>query len=158
MLSDVFINQIRFALPNGEYHFDIDITDVNEPSESYHLQQAFAMNVKADESHFSDLLFLDSYQPAASNNIFAKSGYELVPMVSSGSYYFPEGIDKISFYVELYNADKAAGKGEPYIIKYYLRDANTQEALTGFSSFIRKNAEAVQPVLSSFSIDKLQNR
>ena len=90
--AEVYINQVRFPLGKGDYTLVLDIKDIHESSETYHFEQEFTIELGDAEPATSDLLFLDSYTPAKEGSIFAKSGYDLVPMVSSGSYYFNENL------------------------------------------------------------------
>lgn len=154
--AEAYINQVRFPLEKGKYILVLDITDINDPTETYHFEQEFTLELGGTEPVTSDLLFLDSYTPAKEGSVFAKSGYDLVPMVSSGSYYFNEAVSKLSFYVELYNTKDALGEDEPYILKYYLKNASTNEVLNKYASFAKKTSSSVEPVLASFNIEKLK--
>lgn len=151
----VYISQTRFPLSKGNYNMLIDLKDINDPSEVYHLEQNIDMKLGGESLQTSDLIMLDSYTPSSDENIFSKSGYDLVPMVSSGSHYFTEGVDDLSFYMEIYNTDKALGKDEPYVVKYFLKNADNNQVLNDYASFSRKKATPVQPVLATFNIADL---
>lgn len=154
--AEAYINQVRFPLAKGNYTMTLDIKDINDPNETYHLEQEFKMHTGGSEPTTSDLLFLDSYSPASESSIFAKSGYDLVPMVSSGSYFFSESLNNLSFYVELYNADESVGKNQPYVIKYYLQNADNGQVLNKYASFSKKTAGPVLPLLAGFNIENLK--
>ena len=154
--AEVYINQIRFPLEKGNYILVLDIKDINDPAESYHFEQEFTLELGGSDPTTSDLLFLHSYSPAKEGSVFAKSGYDLVPMVSSGSYYFNEAVPTLSFYVELYNTKDVLGENEPYIVKYYLQNTSTGEVLNKYASFAKKTSSTVEPVLASFNIEHLK--
>ena len=154
--AEAYINQVRFPLEKGSYIMTLDIKDLNDPNETYHLEQEFKMHTGGSEPTTSDLLFLDSYSPASESSIFAKSGYDLVPMVSSGSYFFNESLNNLSFYVELYNADESVGENQPYVIKYYLQNADNGQVLNKYASFSKKTAGPVLPLLAGFNIENLK--
>lgn len=154
--AEAYINQVRFPLEKGTYTLVLDIKDINDPSEFYHFDQEFTIELGGADPTTSDLLFLDSYTPAKEGSIFAKSGYDLVPMVSSGSYYFNEAVSTLSFYVELYNTVDALGEDQAYILKYYLENTSNGEVLNKYASFAKKTSSKVEPVLASFNIEKLK--
>ncbi|WP_417591990.1 GWxTD domain-containing protein [Owenweeksia hongkongensis] len=154
--AEAYINQVRFPLEKGKYILVLDIKDINDPEETYHFEQEFTLELGDAEPTTSDLLFLDTYTPAKEGSVFAKSGYDLVPMVSSGSYYFNEAVSTLSFYVELYNTKDVLGENEPYILKYYLKNASTNKVLNKYASFAKKTSSTVEPVLASFNIEKLK--
>lgn len=154
--AEAYINQVRFPLATGNYTLVLDIKDINDETESYHFEQEFEMKTGGAKPTTSDLLFLDSYSKADEKSVFAKSGYNLVPMVSSGSYYFNEAVNNISFYVELYNTNEKLGENTPYVIKYYLKDANTGKVLNKYASFAKKTSGDVLPLLSGFNIKNLK--
>ncbi len=154
--AEAYINQVRFPLSKGTYTLVLDIKDINDPAETYHIEEEFTLELGGTEPTTSDLLFLDSYTPAKEGSVFAKSGYDLVPMVSSGSYYFNEAVSTLSFYIELYNTSDALGDEQPYLVKYYLQNASTNEILNKFASFSKKTSNKVEPLLASFNIEKLK--
>ena len=154
--AEAYINQVRFPLSKGDYTLVLDLKDINEESETYHFEQDFSMQTGGSEPSTSDLLFLDSYSPAKEGSVFAKSGYDLVPLVSSGSYYFNEAVTNLSFYVELYNTDEVLGENQPYLIKYYLKNADNGKVLNKYASFAKKTSGPVLPLLSGFNIENLK--
>lgn len=154
--AEAYINQVRFPLPKGDYTLILDLKDIHEKSEAYHDEQDFSMHTGGPEPATSDLLFLDSYSPATEGSVFAKSGYDIVPMVSVGSYYFNEAITNISFYIEIYNTDEALGEKQPYLVKYYLQNADNGEVLSKYASFTKKTSGPVLPLLSGFNIESLK--
>ncbi len=154
-IAGTYVNQTRMPLDNGEYNIVIDIEDVNEAEESYQLFQGLTIDIGGTSPKASDLVVLDSYTPSSEGSIFSKSGYDLVPMVNSGSYYFTEATEKISFYLEIYNTQHYLGEKEPFMVKYYIKHADKPGPIPSMASFSKKEASAVQPVLTGFNIAKL---
>ncbi|MEQ9262838.1 MAG: GWxTD domain-containing protein [Owenweeksia sp.] len=154
-VQNVFIQQERFLLDPGTYTLVMELEDIHDSTEHYTIDHEIKVRPITEKASASDFLMLDSYKPASEKNKYAKSGYELIPMVSSGSYYFPENIDKLSFYLELYNLDQSLGEGESYLLKYYIESSDNGQALDKYASFAKKQASGVQPVLASFSIGEL---
>jgi GWxTD domain-containing protein len=150
-----YVNQTRFPLPNGEYDIVMDIQDVNEAEEVYQLEQGLTIDIAGTAPKTSDLVMLDSYSKADESSIFSKSGYDLVPLVNSGSHYFTESTEKISFYTEIYNTQKHLGENEPLLIKYYIKERDKAGPIPGMASFTKKESGAVLPVLTGFNISTL---
>lgn len=151
----VFIQQERFPLANGKYTLLMDLFDINNPEQKHSLKQNIEVFLGVDELSVSDLTFLDHYTEAKENSPYAKSGFDLIPLVSSGVNYFPESIEKISYYTEIYNLSKQIGDGEAYILKQYIENADNGKISDQHASLSRKKAGLVQPVLSGFSIKEL---
>ena len=155
IITDAFIHQSRLAVAQGNIDLVIDIKDINEPEETYHFEQPLKVNFNLESISSSDIIMLEDYRPAEGAGVFSKSGYELIPLVNSGTAYFPEELNKISFYTEFYNTDKQLGRDEPFILKYYLRDQVKQQDLNEYASFARHNTGSVTPLLASFNIEEL---
>lgn len=154
-ISRFLLHQQRFPLAAGEYTVKLDIIDINEAEETYSFAPTISLNLKENQVAASDVLFLESYGPATQGSAYSRSGFDIIPIITSGSYFFPEGEDKLSFYCELYNLDQKLGDNQPYLLKYYLEDAETGTPLNQFASFSKKTTTAVQPVLASFNIAEL---
>ena len=128
---------------------------MNDTAEHYSIKQQIEVESLSDQTNSSDLLILDSYKQADEQSKFTKSGYELIPMVSSGTYYFPQALNKLSFYLELYNLSQQLAEGEPYLLKYYIENSDNGEPLNEYASVSKKNASKIQPVLAAFNIKDL---
>lgn len=154
-LAQVYINQVRLPVEPGTYTLSIDLQDLNEPEEKYHIEQGIETALGGEEVAASNIMFLESYSKADAKSQFSKSGYDLVPWVNSGSYYFPQSVDRLNFYMEIYNTAQRLGEDEDYLVKYYLRDADNQQVLNDYASFAKKKAGEVEPILASFNIENL---
>ncbi len=155
-LGQVLVNQVRFALDKGTYTMDLKVQDVNHPEEVYNINNdTLDVGLGGTDLTFSDLVFLDSFSKAKKPSEFSKSGYDLVPMVSSGNYYFSEQNKQLAFYTEVYNSDVAFGADGVFAVKYYIKDYNSQEAIFSFASLSKKSSAKVTPVLANFNIEKL---
>ncbi|MDZ7847253.1 MAG: hypothetical protein U5L96_11015 [Owenweeksia sp.] len=146
-LGQVFIHQLRFPVNSGTYLVRFDLVDVNDPSETYQVSQTITTHLGGNELMTSELLLLDSYKKAEEKNAFTRSGYNLIPQITSGTPYFNDSVNQISFYSEIYNTQQSLGDGEPYLVKYYLKDADRNQVLQAYGSFSRKKASQVEPVL-----------
>lgn len=147
-----FIDQQRIALPNGKYDFEIVIADQNSGKAPFQFHQELEVDYPADAVSISDIELLESFTKAEQPGILTKSGFDMVPYVSD---YFPDNLDKISFYCEVYNSDKALGPDGKYLVNYYIEQYEKGQMLGKFKSFARHSAKPVNVVLSEFNISEL---
>ena len=154
-VSEAFIHQSRLSVPQGDIKLMIDITDINEPDETYHFEQPIKVDFDLNSITSSDIIMLEDFHRSDGTGVFSKSGYELIPLVSSGTAYFPEELTKISFYTEFYNTDKQLGSDQPFVLRYYLRDQVKDKDLNEYASFAKHQAGTVTPLLASFNIENL---
>lgn len=155
-IKESLLHQQRFLLEPGPYRFEIDIEDINDADEWYSFKPELELNLQADSLSSSDLLFLEHYEKSSGENSqYVRSGYELLPIITSGTPFFPAATEELSFYLEIYNLDKTLGQAAPYLLKYYLQDALEQKTLNAYAGFKRKKASTVEPVLATFNIADL---
>jgi len=148
-----FIDQQRYPLENGMYDVEITIADKNV-SAGKPLVTKMPINIRFPENVISnsDIQLLESYTKAVQPTAITKSGYDLVPYVST---YFPENATKLKFYAEFYNAKKVLGEGQKIILSYFIENYETRTKLTDYSAFSKQNANEVNIVLAEFNIASL---
>lgn len=148
-----FLDQQRYLLANGDYDMEITISDKNKPSETPLLTKlAVSIRFPDDVISTSGIQLLESYTKALTPGALTKSGYDLIPYVSS---FFPENVSKLKFYTEIYNAKKIAGEGQKIILSYFIESFETKTKLTDFSAFSKQNANDVNILLTEFNIETL---
>lgn len=148
-----FLDQQRYVLANGEYEMALSITDRNKPgAKPFNAKVPVKVNFLDDRISISDMQLLESYTKSANPGVLTKSGYDLVPYVST---FYPENIDKIKFYAEVYNAKKILGEGQKMIISYYLETYENKKALADFGAFSKQTANDVNILLAEFNAEKL---
>lgn len=147
-----FIDQQRIALPNGSYNFEIEMQDKNSDAPPFRSMQAIEIKYPETEVTVSDIEMIESFAKAEEANILTKSGYNLIPYVSD---FYPGNVNKISFYVELYNTDKILGENQKYLVNYFIESNETGFALNRFRGFARQTTAPVNVILSEFNIEKL---
>lgn len=145
----------RLALAPGDYTMKIEIVDLYNEAETITLKHDLTVAVNRNQLQASNILILDSYTPTTDIKPGSKWGYTLVPIVPIGTYFIPEQIDKMPFYLEIANADSVLGADEIFIAKYYIFDNTRKVLLNKYASFQKLNAATVNPILNTFAIDKL---
>ena len=148
-----FIDQQRFSLANGNFIVEISISDKNNPSEKPFVT-SFPVTVSfpADRVSISDIQALESYTKSTIPSVLTKNGFELITYVST---FYPENINKIKFYAEIYNSKNIIGDGEKIVLNYFLESFENKVKLNDYSSFLKQQANDVNVLLAEFNIEKL---
>lgn len=152
-----FVQQARLALKIGTYDMRLRIRDIFDAAEDYALEHSVSVTFNSAKVQLSDVQMLDSFQKSTGPNPLSKSGYDLIPLVPDGIYYYGPDVEKLSFYAEVYNA-ATLGADEPYMVKFYLEDFEKRRVLNTYSGFQKfKSNVPVAPLLRTIGIKDLPN-
>lgn len=149
-----FIDLQRIAIPEGVYNFDLIVHDNYgaDTIPNFKMSDIVSVNMPENEIALSGIQLLEAFKEKENDNIFVKSGYECIPYVSD---FYPEEVDYLRFYVELYNAAKELGPLEDFLFLVKIEQQNTQKALRDFSSFMKEKALNVNVFLKEINISTL---
>ena len=115
-IDGFFMDIQRYSLANGEYQMEVSIEDANNRKEKpLKINETIVIDFP-ETICFSSIIALEDYKP--SNAATAKNGYDLIPMIMP---YYPESINRLSFYAEIYNTKKVLGENEKYLINTYIK-------------------------------------
>jgi GWxTD domain-containing protein len=148
-----FLDQQRYPLINGNYDMEISIADKNTPQKQPFITTLpVVINFPDDKITMSEVQLLESYTKSINPGTLTKSGYDLVPYVSS---FFPENINALKIYSEIYNVKKILGEGQKVLISYFLESYESKVKLNDYSAFSKQAANNVNILLTEFNIEKL---
>ena len=147
-----FVDQQRFAIPNGTYNFEIQLADKNKNVPSLPYSQSIAIDFPAEKPSFSGIELVKSYTKAPVSSALTKSGFDLVPYTFT---FYPETEPKIIFYCELYNIGKVFGQDQKFLLSYYLESFESNIKLNSYSRVKKEAAKEVNVLLSEISIENL---
>lgn len=147
-----FIDQQRYSLSNGNYEFEIQIWDKNSKEKPFINIQPLVIEFPADQVTVSGIQLIGSYEKADTTGVMTKNGYNLMPYIFT---FFPEKINKITFYSEIYNTEKVVGTGQKYLLSYYLEAAGQNKPLAKYVVHKKETAMPVNVLFSEFSISDL---
>ncbi len=148
-----FIDQQRFSLPNGKYSMEISISDKNNSSVAPFVNSVpVEINLSSENISISDVQFLESYSKSSTSSMITKSGFDLVPYVST---FFPENIKQIKFYTEIYNTKKVLGEDQKLLVTYSIESYQSNVRLNNFSAFSKQKSSEVNILLSELNIESL---
>ena len=136
-----FIDQQRYSLPNGEYVLELKITDANDSKPGFVSKIPVIIQfLPSDSLSISDIHLVDKATKAEKMSPITKSGYDLIPKVSS---VFPKSDETLTAYFEIYNANKHLGDKQKYLANYYLLNTETQQKVNSTFGFKRFEASKV---------------
>lgn len=153
--SPVFLDNQRYAIPNGNYTIELTIIDNFNPKQKpFILKQTVLLAYNSTEIQCSSISILESYKKSEVPGPLTKSGYNLVPYTIN---YFPETINELAFYFESYNTDTIFGQGKPFIYYYYLENNDNLARLNEYGSFKKQVSAKVNPLLAKLNISNLHS-
>ena len=152
-LAPVFIDNQRYALPNGNYRVELSLTDNYNPDRKpFTTKQNIALAYTQNHIQCSSIQALESYKKSEKPGPLTKSGYDMIPYTVN---YFPETSKELSFYFETYNTDTVFGKGKPFVYYYYLENKENLAKLNDYGSFKKQISAKVNPLLAKMDISQL---
>lgn len=147
-----FVNQERVPVENGVYEFEIQIKDLNSDSEPFTATSPLKIDYPSNILTVSSIQLIESIKKTKEPNILSKSGYDIIPYAFD---FYPNDIEKIAFYTEIYNANKVLGNDSSLLITSSIVSSETEQVVGNFKSFKRAKAKEVNILLSSFTIKDL---
>ncbi|MFC2111087.1 GWxTD domain-containing protein, partial [Bacteroidota bacterium] len=147
-----FIDQQRFVLPNGTYDFDIKIVDINNNTIPFESNESVYIYYPSDKIAISDIELIESFTKSTEQNILTKSGFDLVPYIFN---YYPEKINKLTFYAEIYNTEKIMGEKERFLATYYIEAFETSKYIAGLRKFKKETSGDVIIAFNEFELTNL---
>ena len=151
-LNGFFMDIQRYSLANGEYQMEITIEDANNKNERP-LRVSETILVDFPENIcFSSIIALEDYKPATEVTANTKNGYDLIPMVIP---YYPESVNRLTFYTEIYNSKKALGENEKYLLNTYLKTFESNTRIDSYFFTKRMNVKDTEVVINTMDISNL---
>jgi GWxTD domain-containing protein len=147
-----FLDQQRFPLPNGDYDFEIQLSDANKDVKASPYTQQVVVDFPSDKPVFSDIELVKSYKKSEKDNILSKSGFDLVPYVYS---FYPESEAMLAFYCELYNTGKVMQPDQKFLITYYVETMETGFKLNDFGKVKRESPKNTDVLLAEIDVKNL---
>lgn len=147
-----FMDIARIPMENGLYDLELKIRDLNNENSFFTTTTTLRVDLAAGQLAASGLEWIERYQPTTEEGSLVKSGFELVPYVSN---FFPENINQLAFYQEIYHLNQHAGEQDQFLLKYYIESAATSKVLQDFSRFQKISPKEVNVLLAKFDISKL---
>jgi GWxTD domain-containing protein len=149
-ISIMDMQRVKLSLDTFLVIFELRDASTNNQPISYN--DVLIMSYSDSEVSLSDIMIVDKYNKTQKQNIYSKGGYDLYP-------YMFDAISKdknlINYYVEIYNADKVFGKGNPYIISTIVENTSTSTKVDNVQTIKRQLAESVTSLFGAIDISSL---
>jgi len=143
----------RLYVDTGIYNLEIitrDTSDKTSKAENrfFELIQIQPLN---QEINISDIQIIEKIEPAENENILTKNGYNIYPYVSD---YFPNKINKLQAYLEIYNTTNVFSN-DNFLIRYYISKYTSDKPLDNYIVSKRAKSEKIIPLIIGFDISNL---
>lgn len=147
-----FVDQQRFTLPDGKYTYELSIADKNSKLAPYKIFEDISLEYAANQFNISGIELIESFKKTTSPNITTKSGYDLIPYVSD---FYPENLNKLTFYSEIYNSDKVLGKDDGFLLSYFVESFENAKVIPTLVKKKRETTKPVNVIFGEFDISSL---
>jgi len=147
-----FIDKHTLPLKNGNYSLELSIADLNRTAPAHKGSMPLAINYATDAVAISDIMTVESFEKTITPNALTKSGYDLVPYVST---YYPQQFTEFVYYTEVYNTDKKFGANQKFVVNTYIESADKKQPLDNFYTTKVYTAQPATVLFSSFDIRDL---
>lgn len=140
----------RFALSPGTYQCKLELLDLNSANAS--VKTAFDVVVEefSDALSVSDILIAESAYPSDEVSTFFKSGYNIVPRIST---FYPTELNTLPVYFEVYNSQQL--DDSLFSIRQELINGTTEEKLNEFTRVTKHKTAGVVPVFKTIDMINL---
>ena len=150
-LNFSFLDVQRFELPNGMYDMELTLRDKGTDDKPAVVTEKFVMMYDKRHAALSSVQLMADAKPTVTENILSRNGYDMEPYVSD---FYPEQIDVINYYYEVYNLDSELG-GKPFLAMAYVEDRQTARRYESIQTVARKNSAKTVPIYGSLDISQL---
>ncbi len=143
----------RFALPNGFYDIKIKLNDVNSPTgEPFYFTDNIMLDYEKEKINISGIQLVERYSQTVQQNKFSKSGYDLIPLTLN---FYPEMINSLPFYCEIYNTKAILGEDATFLLLSYVEHYEMKKIAGAFQTYKRYKSEDVIAFMHEFDISSL---
>jgi GWxTD domain-containing protein len=147
-----FLDQQRIALPNGKYDIDISIADKNRDMKPFLVTDEVNLDFPDGQARISDVQLIESFTKVDKPGQLTKSGYDFIPYLDN---FFPQQVNKITFYAELYNMGKLLGGDDRYVVATSIESFETGKIVAENLRLKREILKPINVVFSEFDISAL---
>ncbi len=152
-IPKAFIDLQRIPLPFGSYNFQLTIKDNFSPdSLSFVYKDIISMAVSENEVALSGIEPAENFIPTTNITMFTKSGYDVIPYVSN---FYPNNVNSLKFYSELYNIDKEIGTDNDFLIRYFVTSVPSRRVFEKTVTFEKRKAAPIIVITKSVNISDI---
>lgn len=147
-----FLDLQRFALGNGVYTIDITLRDKGSEAQPVSVSERVVINYDNRRPSLSSVQTMSEATPTqGEGTVFSRHGYDMEPYVSD---FFPEQVEQLNFYYEVYNIDLEVERRQ-FLAMAYIEQQETGVRMDGMQTMSRKYSAKTVPVYGSLDISGL---
>ena len=146
-----FLDVQRFELANGIYDLELTLRDKEADVQPAVVREKFIVMYDRRHAALSSVQLMAEATPTVTENILSRNGYDMEPYVSD---FYPEDVDVINYYYEVYNIDRELAN-KPFMALAYVEERQTARRFDGAQTVARKNSAPTVPVYGSLDISQL---
>jgi GWxTD domain-containing protein len=149
-IIDDFFDVQRFALAPGSYTMIVQLADINSNQPAIQSIVPITIEDLSKGISVSDIESLEYAQLSHEDNIFVKSGYHMIPRLST---FYAEQLTSLPVYLEFYNTSELIDS--ICAVKEFIVDTESGEELLNFTNYVKQETAAVIPLLRNIDISDL---
>lgn len=150
-----FIDQQRIPIDPGIYNFELSIKDLNDSlnkGKYYTYHDIISIKPDTGSIDISGIELIETYSKSIKENELTKCGYDIIPYVSD---YYPQNLNRLIFYAEIYNTDLIKYNNEDFLVSYFIQNGKNNTIVNDCLRFKKQKPSKVTVVFSEFNISKL---
>ena len=120
-----FVSQKRYAIDNGTYTIEVEMNDKVQEGNVKKWKQDLTLDYGTEKLQQSDVQLLGAFHESEPIPGFTKNGYFLETLPFN---FYNKKTEKLSFYNEIYNADKVLS--DQFLIRYYVDEIGDNNSRT----------------------------
>lgn len=154
IVMDDLIDQKRFYVENNKkYSLEISIEDLfNTKKNITKIYKNIEIYFPINNIAISDIEFIEQFSKSKNDNIFSKSGFDIIPMVED---FFENDYVKTAYYLEIYNTINELDSNGKYIVNQYIENYDNNIKIGDYNNIKRYSSTEIQPILKVWDIEKL---
>lgn len=142
----------RVSLDNGEYVVFFEIRDMASTNQPLQYRDVIKINYPQDNISMSDIMIADTIKNTTKANVYTRGNKDIIPNVFN-TLSLSQNI--LTYYVEVYNADKTFGVDSVYALVTSLENITTGKKVENIQNIKRIKAQDVSTYMAQLDVSSL---
>ena len=151
-IQDDFYEVLRVQLNPGKYSLKINLFDVNKDGSEISGTLPISIEDFSIKTKISDVLVAEYAYPSDKQTNFDKSGYHIIPMLSS---FYGTDSKTLPVYLELYGTDNISDS--TFLLSHRIINMKDASEIPGFTRTSKLYKSSVVPVFETINIEELNS-
>lgn len=142
----------RVSLDNGEYIVYFELKDMASSNQPLQYKDVIKINYPKDNVSMSDIMIADTIKNTSAENIYTRGNKDIIPNVFN-TLSLSQNI--LTYYVEVYNADKTFGEDSVYALVTSLENITTGKKVDNIQNVKRIKAQGISTYIAQLDLSSL---